>query len=84
MCYLSSTQMSFMSNIEPPCRDKKKEHLCDVIFRSCVSILINTKGCQPYNVLSCKTSITHLHHEMLSTRAAHLVKLPLYFLERSF
>ncbi len=46
--------MSFMRNIAPPYRDKKIEHLCYVIFRSCVSILINTKGCQPYNVLSCK------------------------------
>ncbi len=52
---LSSIQMPFMRNIEPPCRDKKIEHLCDVIFRSCVSILIYIKRCHP-NCCQLQTS----------------------------
>ncbi len=85
ICDLSSIQMSFVRNIAPPYHDKKIEHLCDEILRSCVSTLIYSKGCQPNNVLSCKTSITHSCHEMLSTRAARLVKTPtLFLLEQSF
>jgi hypothetical protein len=44
---LSSIQMSFMWNIESSCHDKKIEYLRDVIFRSCISILINMNCCQP-------------------------------------
>ncbi len=84
ICDLSLIQMSFRRKIAPQYCDKKIEHLCYIIFRSCISILINTKGCQPYNVLSCK----NFHHTFSSwdvvNQSSTSYKLPLYFLGRSF
>jgi hypothetical protein len=69
ICDLLSIQMSFMRNIEPPSHDKKIEHLCDMIFRSCVSILINMKRCHP-NCCQLQTS--------------YLVKTPTLFSRTTF
>jgi hypothetical protein len=84
ICDLSSIQMSFMRNKAPTYRDKKIEHLCDVIFRSWVSMLINTKGCQTSNVLSCKLPSHVLIMRCCQPEQHICKKLPLYFLERSF
>ncbi len=54
--------MSFGWNVTPLCRDKKIDPLCDVIFRSRVSILINMKCRQPQNVLSCETPTTRFQY----------------------
>jgi hypothetical protein len=71
ICDLSSIQISSMRNIDPPCCDKKIEHLCDVIFRSCVSILIFNKHCHPIpNCCQLQTS--------------YLVKTPTLFSRATF